>query len=186
MSSTLLPPHANSFVIGPAVIKHTRNLLSHSPFGLQAPRARLSAMRANRTPVGKRRTAACVALTSLVAASLMVSDQARYKYASSAGSTTTGKFSAPVGVTTCADCGAGKYASSAGSSVCTSCATGTYVNVTGGTTCLECSQDSCPFPVTFELSSCTPKRTRCVKSTCTMSLQLGRLSLHVDRCLSCF
>jgi len=147
-------------------------------------------MRTNRTPVGKRRTAAC--LTALVAASLVGSDQARYKYASSAGSTvctsctTTGKFSAPVGVTTCADCGAGKYASSAGSSVCTSCATGTYVNVTGGTTCLECSQDSCPFPVTFELSSCTPKRTRCVKSTCTMSLQLGRLSLHVDRCLSCF
>ncbi len=27
MSSTLLPPHANSFVIGPAVIKHTHNAL---------------------------------------------------------------------------------------------------------------------------------------------------------------
>ena len=31
MSSTLLPPHANSFVIGPAVIKHT------SYYTLQAP-----------------------------------------------------------------------------------------------------------------------------------------------------
>ena len=35
-------------------------------------------------------------------------------------------------------------------------------------------------------SAAPPKRTRCVQSTCTMSLQFGRLSLHVYRRLSCF
>jgi hypothetical protein len=58
---------------------------------------------------------------------------------------------------TCFDCGAGKYQATAGSTVCDNCQTGTYVNVTGATTCLECSRDSCPFPGTFELSSCTPE-----------------------------
>ncbi len=58
------------------------------------------------------------------------------------------------GASRCDNC---LFSAAAGSSVCMNCATGTYVNVTGSTTCLECSQDSCPFPGTFELSSCTSK-----------------------------
>jgi len=59
------------------------------------------------------------------------------------------------GSTCCTRCTVGKFQSTAGSSI--NCATGTYINVTGATTCLECSQDSCPFPGTFGLRSCTPK-----------------------------
>ena len=58
-------------------------------------------------------------------------------------------------------CAAGKYgqpgSTSSAAATCMPCATGTYINVTGASTCLECRQDSCPFPGTFELSSCTPE-----------------------------
>jgi hypothetical protein len=51
----------------------------------------------------------------------------------------------------------GKYSPTAGSTSCINCGTGTYVNVTGATTCETCRQDSCPFPGTFEIISCTPE-----------------------------
>jgi len=84
------------------------------------------------------------------------------KYASSSASTVctgcdAGKFASSAGQSLCTDCIAGKYSQTAGASKCTDCGTGMYVNVTGATTCLECSRDSCPFPGTFELSSCTPE-----------------------------
>ena len=72
-------------------------------------------------------------------------------------SCTAGKFSDAVGASvasTCGDCGAGKYSASS-STVCADCGTGTYSNVSGSPTCFECTKEPCPFPGTFELSSCT-------------------------------
>ena len=54
----------------------------------------------------------------------------------------------------CINCDAGKF-SATSSTVCADCGTGTYSNVTGSSTCLECTKEPCPFPGTFELSSCT-------------------------------
>jgi hypothetical protein len=83
------------------------------------------------------------------------------KYKATAGVNTAcdnceaGKFKASAGVNTaCDNCEAGKYSASS-STVCADCGTGTYSNVSGSPTCLECTKEPCPFPGTFELSSCT-------------------------------
>ena len=68
-----------------------------------------------------------------------------------------GKFSGLTAQTSsaaCTGCDAGKYSASS-STVCADCGTGTYSNVSGSPTCFECTKEPCPFPGTFELSSCT-------------------------------